>query len=43
MIHRAILAVCIALTADALAQTPVPPAPNGNAVVNGDFAKFTAV
>ena len=45
MIHRAILTACIALTADALAQTPAPPAPapNGNAVVNGDFAKFTAV
>jgi hypothetical protein len=41
---RILLASCIALTAGAFAQTPAPPAPaaNGNAVVNGDFAKFTA-
>ena len=44
MNHRAILAGCIAFTAGAFAQTPTPPAPvvGGNAVVNGDFAKFTA-
>ena len=38
---RAILAASIALTAGAFAQTPAP-AQNGNAVINGDFAKFAA-
>jgi len=42
---RAILAGCVALTASAFAQTPAVPVPaaGGNAVVNGDFAKFTAL
>ena len=41
MKHRAILTGCLALTASAFAQTPVP-APGGDAVLNGNFAKFTA-
>ena len=42
---RAILAGCFAIPAFTFAQTPVPPVPvpGSNAVVNGDFAKFTAV
>jgi len=43
MKHRTILAGCIALTATAFAQTPTAPAPKAHAVINGDFAKFTAV
>jgi hypothetical protein len=44
MNYRSILAGCIVIASSAFAQTPVPPAPaaNGNAVINGDFAKFTA-
>jgi hypothetical protein len=45
MTHKAILAGCLALTACAFAQTPAVPIPaaGSNAVVNGDFAKFTAI
>ena len=44
MTHRAILAASLAFAAHTCAQTPTPPAPpaNGDAVVNGNFAKFAA-
>ncbi|MEO6739597.1 MAG: VCBS repeat-containing protein [Chthoniobacteraceae bacterium] len=44
MTHRAILAASLAVAAHTFAQTPTPPAPpaNGDAVVNGNFAKFAA-
>ena len=42
MIPRTILAGCVAFASSALAQTPPALVPGANAVVNGDFAKFTA-